>query len=164
MILVSSRSPGFFKKLVFDKLNSKSDTFSETPPAKVHYPMQGIEMWQNPINKFTVIDVHYSAHPDRRSPEYKLMLQQTLPTHQYLREYERNWSTFSGMPVYPNFRKDIHVAKQGLYPHVGLPLLFGWDFGLTPAAVVCQKQGNSLKVLREWVSQNEGIQTFAPRS
>ena len=120
-------------------------------------------MWQNPENKFTVIDIHYTAHPDRRAPAYKEMLMQTLPLHQYLREYERNWSTFSGMPVYPNFRKDIHVSPKTLVPHQGLPLLFGWDFGLTPACVLCQKQGNSLKILREWVAQNEGIQTFAPK-
>lgn len=162
MILVSSRSPGFFKKIVFDKLNSKGDNFAEVPPVPPKFPIQGVEIWQNPVNKFTVIDVHYSAHPDRRSAAYKQMLIDSLPLHQYLREYERNWSTFSGLPVYPNFRKDIHVSTKRIEPVMGLPLLIGWDFGLTPSAIVGQLQKNKLLIFHEWVSQNEGIKTFAP--
>jgi hypothetical protein len=67
------------------------------------------------------------------------------------------------MPVFPNFRRDMHVAKGRIEPKLGLPLLFGWDFGLTPACIVAQMQGTSLKVLHEWVSKNEGIKTFAPK-
>jgi hypothetical protein len=85
-----------------------------------------------------------------------------MPTHQYLREYEKQWNTFSGMPVYPNYRGDLHIARRTILPHMGLPMLVGWDFGLTPAAVVCQLQGDSLKVIREYVSKNEGIKTFSP--
>lgn len=161
MILVSSRSPGFFKRIVFDQLNNKSNTFAEVPPSKVLRPMQGIELWKNPTNQFTIVDLHYSAHPERRSPEYKKMLKNSLPLHQYLREYERQWESFSGLPVYPNFRKDIHI-KDRLEPHLGLPLLFGWDFGLTPACIVAQLRGNNLYVFKEWVVQNEAIKTFAP--
>jgi hypothetical protein len=163
MTLISSRAPGFFKNIVFDKISLTHDNFAEVAPVPVLHPMQGIEMWKNPENEFVVVDLHYSAHPDRRTPEYKAMLKRTLPLYQYLREYEKSWSAFSGMPVYPNFRKDIHISSKKLEPHQGLPLLFGWDFGLTPSCILAQKQGNSLKVLKEWVSQNEGIQTFAPK-
>ncbi len=163
MVLVSSRAPGFFKKIVFDRINYTGNNFPELPPTPAKYPMQGVEMWRNPINKFVVMDLHYTAHPDKRDPSFKQALKDSLPLHQYLREYERNWQTFAGMPVFPNFRRDIHIAKQKLEPHLGLPLLFGWDFGLTPACIVGQLQGNSLKVLHEWVSKNEGIQTFAPK-
>jgi len=163
MILISSRAPGFFKKIVFDKINHKGNNFSETPPSVVKSPMQGVEVWKNPMNGFAVIDLHYTAHPDKRAPEFKEALKMSLPLHQYMREYEKNWETFSGMPIYPNFRKDLHLASTRLMPHMGLPLLIGWDFGLTPSAVLTQLQGNSLKVLHEWVSQNEGIKTFAPK-
>lgn len=161
MILISSRSPGFFKRLVFDRLNAKSDTFAETPPVPPKSPMQGVEVWVNPENEFTVVDLHYSAHPDRRSESYKEALKRSLPLHQYLREYERNWQTFAGLPVYPNFRRDIHVHKGTIHPRLGLPILFGWDFGLTPACVAAQKVGNRLLIMKEWVSQNEPIDTFA---
>jgi len=161
MVLVSSRSPGFFKKIVFDKINSKGSDFPEIAPSPVKHPMQGVELWKNPNNEFAVMDLHYTAHPDKRSDEFQKALERSLPTHQYLREYERNWSTFAGMPVYPNFRRDIHVAKSPQDPHMGLPLLFGWDFGLTPACIMAQMRGNQLIVLKEWVSQNEGINTFS---
>ena len=163
MVLVSSRSPGFFKKIVFDKINMKGNNFAEVPPSPVMHPMTGVELWKNPNNEFVVMDLHYTAHPDKRGPDFQKALERSLPLHQYLREYERNWQTFAGMPVYPNFRKDIHIAKASLEPHLGLPLLFGWDFGLTPACIVAQLRGNRLIVLREWVSQNEGIKTFAPK-
>jgi hypothetical protein len=125
--------------------------------------MQGIELWKNPNNEFVVMDLHYTAHPDKRDASFQKALEKSLPLHQYLREYERNWHTFAGMPVYPNFRRDIHISKHKIEPQLGLPLLFGWDFGLTPACIVGQMQGNSLKVLHEWVSKNEGIKTFAPK-
>lgn len=162
MVLVSSRSPGFFKKIVFDKINFKGDTFAEAPPVPPKYPMQGIEVWKNPDNGFAVMDIHYTADPAKRDPAFQKAIRASMPEYEYLREYEKQWDSFSGLPVYPNFRKDIHIAKKSLEPHLGLPLLLGWDFGLTPAAVVCQLQGNSLKVLREYVSKNEGINTFAP--
>lgn len=163
MILISSRSPCFFKKLVFDKINFKGNNFPEVPPAPVKVPMQGVEIWENPNNEFLIIDLHYTAHPDKRDPNFQQALKNSLPLHQYLREYERNWQTFAGMPVFPNFRRDIHIAKTKLSPHLGLPLLFGWDFGLTGACIVGQLQGNSLKVFKEWVTKNEGVQTFAPK-
>jgi hypothetical protein len=55
MVMVSSRSPGFFKKLVFDKINFKGDNFPETAPAPIKHPMQGIEVWKNPNNEFVII-------------------------------------------------------------------------------------------------------------
>lgn len=163
MTLVSSRAPSFFKKIVFDQINHKGLNFAEVAPGVVKRPMQGVEMWKNPTNKFVVMDLHYTAHPDKRNPEFRDQVKSSLPYHEYMREYEKSWETFSGMPVFPDFRKDIHIAKSKLEPHLGLPLLFGWDFGLTPACIVGQLQGSSLKIFREWISQNEGIKTFAPK-
>lgn len=163
MILVSSRAPGFFKKLVFDKINFKGQNFAETPPAEIKHPMMGIEVWENPGNKFTVVDLHYTADEEKRSPEFREALKAAIPLHKFMREYEKNWQTFEGMPVYPNFQLPLHVPTAKPKAIAGLPLLIGWDFGLTPSAVACQLQGNHLVVLREWVSQNEGIETFAPK-
>jgi len=130
MVMVSSRAPGFFKKLCFDKINLKGNNFAETPPVPPKFPMQGVELWKNPKNGFVVMDLHYTAHPDKRDPSFKAALKDSLPVHQYLREYEKNWQTFAGMPVYPNYRADLHTKEVPNVPHLGLPLLFGWDFGL----------------------------------
>ena len=164
MTFVSSRAPGFFKKLVFDRINYKGTTFPSTPPVPSKHPMQGVEMWKNPKNKFAVMELHYTAHPDKRDASFRDAIKAELPLHEYLREYEKSWETFAGMPVFPDFRRDVHVAESKCYPTMGLPLLFGWDFGLTPSCIVGQLEGNRLTVLLERVSKNEGIKTFAPRS
>lgn len=163
MVLVSSRSPGFFKKIVFDQINNQTDKFPEIPPAKPRSPMQGVQIWKNPKNRFVVMDLHYSANPEKRSEAFKTALMQALPMHQFLREYERNWQTFAGMPVYPDFQEHIHCPVKRPRAQTGLPLLAGIDFGLTPAFILGQLQNTSLKLFGEMVSQNESIKTFFPK-
>ena len=163
IVLVSSRSPGFFKKIVFDQINNPSTNFPEIPPVAIKNPMQGVELWTNPTNKFTIMDIHYTADPEKRGAEFRESMKAAMPLHQFLREYERNWETFSGLTVYPNFREDIHCPVKKPEAQLGLPLLVGVDFGLTPAVVIGQLQGNSLKLLAEMCAQNESIKTFFPK-
>lgn len=47
-------------------------------------------------------------------------------------------ATMDGKPVYPNYRDDVHCAKENLEPLRGLPLILGLDFGRTPACAICQ--------------------------
>ena len=66
-----------------------------------------------------------------------------------------------GKPVFPMFRDRIHTATESLEPSLGLPLLIGVDFGLTPAAVIAQKHADGRWViLDELVTDNHGIQRF----
>jgi hypothetical protein len=161
MTLISSVGPGFFKQLVFDTLNSEIDR--DTPPAgaKIHKPMQGIRIWQNPENEFLIVEIHYTADPEKRHARFKEVIQKTLPRRQYLQEYELNWDTFEGMPVYADFGERHLVSKQP-EPELGLPLLCGWDFGRTPACIVAQLQEDQLVIIREFVSKNKSIAIFAP--
>lgn len=48
----------------------------------------------------------------------------------------------SGMPVYPEYSDRVHSAPDDLMPMKGVPLRIGMDAGLTPAAVIGQR--NSL--------------------
>lgn len=161
LTLVSSRSPGFFKKIVFDQLDSPDLNFAEIPPAEPKHPIPGIEMWQNPQNRFLVFDCHYSASPEKRSADWVKAIRSSLPTRDFLMEYERSWSTYEGLPVYGDFNKDLHVSKSPLVPQVGMPLLLGWDFGLTPACIVAQLSDGRLLILREYTATNMGITKFA---
>jgi len=163
MVLISSRAPGFFKRVVFDQVDNKANNFPEIPPAEVKRPMRGVDIWRNPKNKFLVVDLHYTADPLKATPEFREAIKANTPHYKFLREYEKSWETFEGMPCYPNFRGDLHCAKDKIGPHLGLPLLCSLDFGLTPACVVGQMQGNSLKIFREYTAQNEGIRTFMPK-
>ncbi len=67
-----------------------------------------------------------------------------------------------GKLVYPEYRDDVHCAKTFLPSIRGLPLLLGWDFGLTPACIVGQlTTRGTLRVIDEFVSEHMGIKQFA---
>lgn len=71
-------------------------------------------------------------------------------------------SVFAGKPVYPEYIDDIHCAKEDLAAYGGLPLIIGFDFGLTPCCVFCQiTPRGQLLVIDELTSDGEGIRSFA---
>lgn len=71
-------------------------------------------------------------------------------------------SVHEGKAIYPEFNPVLHVAKQPLSALRGLPLILGWDFGLTPACIIAQiAPTGQLLVLRELVSEDMGIQVFS---
>jgi hypothetical protein len=160
MTLISSRNPGFFKKIVFDQLDALDFNFPEVPPVTPKQPMQGIEIWQNPRNKFLVFDCHYTANENKRSTEWREAIRQSMPARDFAMEYEKSWHTYEGLPVYADFTKQMHVSREPLKPELGLPLLLGWDFGLTPACVLTQLHEGRLHIIKEYIGQNIGITRF----
>lgn len=165
-IKVSSRAiddGGFFKKIVFDKLDATDIRFPEIPPTTPQTPMEGVQVWKNPRNGFTVIDLHYTAHPDKRSPEFRDLLKRSLPVRKYEMEFEKSWMTYEGRPVYEDFNPTLHLTHTKPEFWVGLPLLIGWDSsGLTPAAVFAQMQGETLVVIKEITGTGMGATRFVP--
>ncbi len=66
-----------------------------------------------------------------------------------------------GKPVYTMFNKDLHVSKVPLAYNPHLPLLMGFDAGLTPAAILGQQDSyGRVLVLRELTSANMGATRF----
>lgn len=65
-----------------------------------------------------------------------------------------------GRPVYPEWSDEFHVKTVSAYSE--LPLLLGFDYGLTPACVISQisPRGQFL-VLNELCSKDMGIRQFA---
>ncbi len=125
------------------------------------FPMEGLEIWRNPKNRFLVFQLHYLANPNKRSDEWRKTTASNLTRAKFLQEYEITWETWEGKPVYPDFSLKIHGSTESLEPEPGLPLLLGFDFGLTPACVVAQLQGRQLVILKEFVSENMGIARFS---
>lgn len=161
--LISSRSPSFFQRLVYDQIDNQDPIDEEnTPPKQYPFGDDSVIIWKNPKNGFLVFDIHYTANPNKRSPGFKEKVKNQMPLKDFLVEYERNWEAYDGKPVFEDYNKLIHEVRRAAEPELGLPLLIGWDFGLTPAAVVAQLQGNRLVILREFVSRNKGIRQFAP--
>ena len=166
IVMISSRGTedgGFFKKIVFDQLDATSLRFPEIPPVKSKSPMEGVEVWVNPRNKFCIVDLHYSANPEKRGEEFRQALKDTLPIRKYRMEYEKSWETFEGRPVYEDFNERVHLSAGKPKVQVGLPLLLGWDSsGLTPAVIVGQLQEDRLFIFREIIGSGMGATRFVP--
>lgn len=133
----------------------------EFKPANRMFPMTGVEMWKNPRNDFMVMEIHYTADPAKRDPEWKRKASSSIPRREWQREYEISWETWEGLPVFADWDTKIHGKVTRIDPHVGLPLLRGWDFGLTPACVVAQVQEETVCVMKEYIGFNIGADRFS---
>ncbi|KJU85313.1 TerL, partial [Candidatus Magnetobacterium bavaricum] len=67
-----------------------------------------------------------------------------------------------GKGVYDgSYNDDIHVSKEPLTVNTAIPLILGFDFGLTPACVLCQvTPRGGFNVLEELISDNMGLKQF----
>lgn len=71
-------------------------------------------------------------------------------------------TTADGKPVFPEWNDRVHVAPEPLKPIRGLPIVLGWDFGLTPSCIIGQMTPNGrLHILDELVAEDMGIRQFA---
>jgi len=123
----------------------------------------GLRIWRNRSNGFAVIELHYSADPKKRAPEWRDDAARGLPQSEWDREYELSWDTHAGKPVYgKDFRSSTHIWLRDQSPEIGLPILRGWDFGMTPACVIGQFIGRRLVILDEIVGVNIGAIRFVP--
>ena len=70
-------------------------------------------------------------------------------------------STMHGKPVYPEFNESMHISKVPLNPIPGVPLILGFDFGLTPACVIGQMTPRGqVQILREIIGESMSIRTL----
>jgi len=66
----------------------------------------------------------------------------------------------AGRPVYPEYNDELHCRE--VKPYAGLPLLLGFDYGLTPACMVAQvTPRGQLRVLADLLGDDMGIRQFA---
>ncbi len=77
------------------------------------------------------------------------------------RYIEGNWGVIlTGQKVYPEFGTDFHVVDEYKFDK-NLPIVRGWDFGLTPSCVFMQLGGNQkLTVFDELQEFNMGVERF----
>lgn len=74
-------------------------------------------------------------------------------------------SSEDGKPVYPEFDEHVHVAKEDLEPLRGLPLLLGFDAGLTPACAIMQMTPDGqLRILDEVCAEYMGMKQFCQQA
>lgn len=66
-----------------------------------------------------------------------------------------------GKSVYPGYKDDVHYREEGFEYRPGAPLVLGFDYGTTPACVICQLDGRGgLRVLEEVVGDNTYMTEF----
>jgi hypothetical protein len=68
-----------------------------------------------------------------------------------------------GSPVWTQFRRETHVAREMLRPVEGHDVIVSLDFGRMPAAVFMQAVNQRVLVQYELIGMNEGAVTFAPK-
>lgn len=98
--------------------------------------MQGIKEYDR--NGVHVLRVHYTADPDKATPEWKAEQQQGMSKAMWDQEYEIDFNVIRGKAWFPEFRTEFHVASNPLTALSGRPIFRGWDYGLTPATVFVQ--------------------------
>jgi hypothetical protein len=106
-----------------------------------------------------VLRVHYTADADKCDPKWIAEQKTGMTATAWEQEMEINFHVFQGKPWYPEFRYEVHVAKNRVTVLQGRPLLRGWDYGLTPATVFCQTsaKGQLLVLYPELQSIDCGI-------
>jgi len=124
----------------------------------------GMKVWRNKRNAFACLSLHYTSDPKKRDPAWKTEAKKGMPVADWEREYELSWETHSGKAVYgADFNETLHVLPKDTTATPGLPLIRGWDFGLTPACVILQLVGRRVVVLDEVIGENLGASRFVPQ-
>lgn len=128
----------------------------------VERPMQGIRFSRNPGNGFAVLEVHYTADPAKRDPEWKARMSKGMTRRQWDQEYEMNWQLKAGQPIFAEFERQVHAATS-LQLRPDAELLRGWDFGYhRPACVFAQfNQADQLCILGAVIGKDVHILHFA---
>ena len=116
-------------------------------------------------------DYEVFHQPSGLSPEAENL--QNLPDKYYERiavKKDRNWISVyckgeygfikDGKPIYFDYEDSVHTAPIPIPPVKDHPLIIGIDFGLTPAAVICQDIAGQWRVLDELVAEDMGAVRF----
>ena len=108
---------------------------------------------------------YYVTNPEAEniknlSKNYYIDMIQGAP-EEYVRVYAMgDWGTLrTGKVVYQEYNDDIHSSD--LKPDESIPLIIGMDYGLTPAAVICQvNERGKLSILKEITTDRVDITSF----
>lgn len=129
---------------------NKSRLFKYPPAAYYDYESKSWKLNPDAENLSNLDDSYYEQQLDRLSEDE-------------IRVYLANeyGMVRHGLPVFPQYSESLHVSKQPLVPHRGLPLILGFDWGLNPAMVAAQLSPmGRLHLLDEFSPENEDLESF----
>ncbi len=101
---------------------------------------------------------------DPMGPQNFYMQKLGAQTKQWIDSYIMNRSAVvtDGKPVYPMFRRDVHVSDRPLEPIKMIPVSVGLDFGRQPAAMIGQTLRGDWFLQREFIGRDVSAVEFAP--
>lgn len=123
----------------------------------------GLSFRRNPKNGFVIVDLHYTADPAKRSPEWIAKNKASMPPRQWQVEMERSFETYAGKAVYDKaFFKHLHVLASPVGPKPNYPIFRGWDFGGNQSVTIAQIIGSRLVILDELPNGGTNTRDFLP--
>src|SRR4029453_3039757 len=122
-------------------------------------PLEGVTEWRCPRNGIHVVEVHYTADPAKRDPQWKREAQRGMPGRGWQREMEIAWDLAAGEPVLPEYVPALMRRPLRVVPSARL--LRGWDFGqVCPVTLFAQQDAHGrLLVLGELVLEHAALVT-----
>lgn len=89
-------------------------------------------------------------------------ISRNMNTPQWRQEQEMDVNIYLGNPVFPSFRKEVHIGRLSPEIDYDFPILVGLDFGFhRPAMIISQWNGRTWKWLQEWTPYNIKTPDFA---
>lgn len=132
---------------------------ADSPIVTEHIP--GLKTWKNTRNGFKIIRLHYTADPDKATPEWKANARIGVSDADWEREMEINFEQQRGKRVIANYDPITHQLDMDINEYK--PLLRSWDFGYRrPACVISQlNTDDQWCILYEFLGQDTLIEDFA---
>jgi len=131
----------------------------EKPPAWDFFSQPGALKWE----KGALVENPGAENIDNLPGGYQYYFRQAAgKTREWIKVFilGQYGTIADGRPVYPEYSDEIHCRAASVI--ATLPLLLGFDYGLTPACVVCQvSPRGQLLVLDELFAKDMGIRQFA---
>lgn len=96
------------------------------------HEQEGLRIVKNDKNRFTVVTLHFTADPAKRSPEWKAEAAAGMHPAKFAQEYEMDYTALFGEKVFPEIgagREKIVVREP--YPEFGPEQVYwaGFDYG-----------------------------------
>jgi hypothetical protein len=104
---ISTAQAGFFERLFNDRLEG-----IQGGAATIHHTATGLVLGRNANNKCDTVRLHYTADPGKRTQEWKSGAEVGLAPYQWQQEFEINWESHGGMPIFPMFDPTVHISPK----------------------------------------------------
>lgn len=103
---------------------------------KIIHQSKGLKIVQNDKNGFTVVSLHYTADPRKRSKEWEREARQGLSEAKFNQEYNIDYAAQMGEKIFPEVksRQNEIIVQSGPFVDNAwprdLPMWGGFDFGM----------------------------------